>query len=49
MVYMLLSFDDIVLIASSTVLLQHTIFGIKLEFPMKSLGPLHHFLGVFVL
>jgi hypothetical protein len=44
----LLYVDDIVLIASSAALLQHTIFALKLEFIMKDLGPLHHFLGVSV-
>jgi hypothetical protein len=47
-VYLLLYVDDIVLIASSATLLQQTISALKREFVMKDLGPLHHFLGVFV-
>jgi hypothetical protein len=47
-VYLLLYVDDIVLTASSTTLLQHTISSLKREFTMKDLSPLHHFLGVFV-
>jgi hypothetical protein len=47
-VYLLLYIDDIVLTASSTMLLQHTISALKREFAMKDLGPLHHFLGVSV-
>jgi hypothetical protein len=46
MVYLLLYVDDTVLTASSTMLLQHTIFVLKREFAMKDIGPLHHFLGV---
>jgi hypothetical protein len=45
MVYLLLYADDIVLTASSTTLLQHTISTLKREFTMKDLGPLHHFWG----
>jgi hypothetical protein len=48
MVYLLLYVDDIVLTASSTTLLQQTIYALKQEFAMKDLGPLHHFLGVSV-
>jgi hypothetical protein len=48
MVYLLLYVDDIVLTASSTTLLQHTIYALKWEFAIKDLGSLHHFLGVFV-
>jgi hypothetical protein len=44
-VYLLLYADDIVLTASSTALLQHTISALKWEFTMKDLGPLHHFWG----
>jgi hypothetical protein len=44
-VYLLLYVDDIVLTASSTALLQHTISALKREFIMKDIGPLHHFLG----
>jgi hypothetical protein len=47
-VYLLLYVDDIVLTASSTALLQHTMSALKREFGMKDLGPLHHFLGVSV-
>jgi hypothetical protein len=45
-VYLLLYVDDIVLIASSIVLLQHNISTLKQEFTMKDLGPLHPFMGV---
>jgi hypothetical protein len=45
MVYLLLYIDDIVLTASSTSLLQHTISALKREFTMKNPSPLHHFLG----
>jgi hypothetical protein len=48
MVYLLFYIDDIVLTASSTVLLQHTISALKREFIMKDNDPLHHFLGVSV-
>jgi hypothetical protein len=48
MVYLLLYVDDIVLTASSTAVLQHTISALKRKFTMKSLVPLHHFFGVFV-
>jgi hypothetical protein len=48
MVYLLLYVDDIILTASSTVLLRHTISALKQEFIMKDLIPLHHFLGVSV-
>jgi hypothetical protein len=47
-VYLLLYVDDIVLTASSTTLLQHTISALKREFVMKNLSPLHHFLGVSI-
>jgi hypothetical protein len=47
-VYLLFYVNDIVLTASSTTLLQHTISALKWEFTMKDLGPLHHFLGVSV-
>jgi hypothetical protein len=47
-VYLLLYVDDIVLIASSIALLQHTIFALKQKFAMKDLDHLHHFWGVFV-
>jgi hypothetical protein len=47
-VYLLLYVDDIVLTASSTMLMQYTIFALKREFAMKDLDPLHHFFGVSV-
>jgi hypothetical protein len=48
-VYLLLYVNVIVLTASSTTLLQHTISALKWEFTMKELGPLHHLGGgVFV-
>jgi hypothetical protein len=47
-VYLLLSVDDIILTASSTMLLHRTISALQREFMMKDLGPLHHFLGITV-
>jgi hypothetical protein len=47
-VYQLLYVDDIILTASSTELLRHTIFALQREFAMKDLGPLHHFLGITI-
>jgi hypothetical protein len=47
-VYLLLYVDDIILTASSTELLRHTISALQREFTMKDLGPLHHFLGITV-
>jgi hypothetical protein len=47
-VYLLLYVDDIIMTASSTTLLCHTIFALQREFVMKNLGPLHHFLGITV-
>jgi hypothetical protein len=47
-IYLLLYVDDIVLTASSTTLLQYTIFVLKREFVMKYLDLLHHFLGISV-
>jgi hypothetical protein len=47
-VYLLLYVDDIIMTASSTELLCHTIFALQQEFTMKDLGPLHHFLGITV-
>jgi hypothetical protein len=44
----LLYVDDIVLTASSTTLLQHTISALKRKFTMKDLDPLHYFLEVSV-
>jgi hypothetical protein len=46
-VYLLLYVDDIVLIASNSVL-QKTISALQWEFAMKDLGLLHHFLGVIM-
>ena len=46
--YLLLYVDDIVLTASSSALLRHTIVALQQEFSMKDLGPLHHFLGISV-
>jgi hypothetical protein len=47
-VYLLLYVDDIILNASSTKLLHRTISALQLEFVMKDLGPLHHFLDITV-
>jgi hypothetical protein len=47
-VYLLLYIDDIILTASSTMLLCHTISALQQEFMMKDLRPLHHFLGITV-
>jgi hypothetical protein len=47
-VYLLLYIDDIILNASSTKLLRHTIFVLQREFTMKDLKPLHHFLGITI-
>jgi len=47
-VYLLLYVDDIVLTASSPQLLRHVIDALQLEFSMKDLGELHHFLGMHV-
>jgi hypothetical protein len=47
-VYLLLYVDDIILTASSTELLCHTIFALQQEFTMKDLRPLHHILGTTV-
>lgn len=44
--YILLYVDDIVLTASSKLLLQKIIDVLKTEFPMKDLGIIHHFLGI---
>ena len=48
MALLLLYVDDIVLMASSTSLLQHVISALRQEFSMTDMGPLHHFLGVTV-
>jgi len=45
---LLLYVDDIVLTASTSALLRRTIDALQLEFSMKDLGPLHHFLGISV-
>jgi hypothetical protein len=47
-IYLLSYVDDIILIASSTTLLQKVIVALTTEFSMKDLGPLHHFLGMSV-
>jgi hypothetical protein len=47
-VYLLLYVNDIILTASSTELLRHTIFALQRKFVMKELGPLHHFLDIIV-
>jgi hypothetical protein len=47
-VYLLLYIDDIILTASSTELLRHTISALQREFAMKDLGLLHHFRGITV-
>ncbi|KAG7542778.1 GAG-pre-integrase domain [Arabidopsis thaliana x Arabidopsis arenosa] len=44
--YLLLYVDDILLTASSTLLLQKIISKLKTEFPMTDMGKLHHFLGI---
>ena len=46
--YLLLYVDDIVLTASGPSLLRRIISTLQLEFPVKDLGVLHHFLGVTV-
>jgi hypothetical protein len=48
MVYLLLYVDDIILTTSSSELLRRTIAALQLEFAMKDLGLLHHFLGITV-
>lgn len=44
--YLLLYVDDILLTASSTLLLQKIISKLKTEFPMTDMSKLHHFLGI---
>lgn len=44
--YILLYVDDIVLIVSTTSLLQYIIAQLKGEFPMIDMGILNHFLGI---
>jgi hypothetical protein len=46
--WLLLFVDDIVLMASSTTLLQRIINDLRGAFAMKDLGPLHYFLGIQV-
>lgn len=46
--YLLLYVDDIVLTTSSPTLLRQIIQALQLEFSMKDLGSLHHFLGMRV-
>lgn len=46
--YLLLYVDDIVLTASSTVLVRRIIDDLSREFSMTDLGLLHHFLGITV-
>jgi hypothetical protein len=47
-VYLLLYIDDIIMTASSMMLLCHTVSALQWEFVMKDLGPLHHFLDIMV-
>jgi hypothetical protein len=47
-VYLLLYVDEIILTASSTVLLRRTISALQREFAMKDLRPLHHFLDITI-
>ncbi|GJW67670.1 ribonuclease H-like domain-containing protein [Tanacetum coccineum] len=46
--YLLLYVDDIVLTASSEILLQQIIRSLHQEFAMTDLGPLNYFLGIYV-
>jgi hypothetical protein len=48
MAILLLSVDDIVLMASSMRLLQRIIAALRRAFSMTDMGPIHHFLGVSV-
>jgi hypothetical protein len=48
MAYLLLYVDDVILTASSSVLLCCAITAMQQEFAMKDLGPLHHFLNITV-
>nr|GEY32449.1 ribonuclease H-like domain-containing protein [Tanacetum cinerariifolium] len=45
--YLLIYVDDIILIASYSVLLQHIIDSLHKEFDMTDLGALNYFLGIF--
>ncbi|GKF73757.1 ribonuclease H-like domain-containing protein, partial [Tanacetum coccineum] len=47
--YLLLYVDDIVLTASSKILLQQIIRSLHQEFAMTDLGPLNYFLGISVI
>jgi hypothetical protein len=47
-IYLLLYIGDIILTASSTELLCHTISALQREFVMKDLEPFHHFLGITI-
>nr|GFA98980.1 hypothetical protein [Tanacetum cinerariifolium] len=46
--YLLLYVNDIVITASSELLLQHIIASLHHEFPMTDLGSLNYFLGIYV-
>lgn len=46
--YLLLYVDDIILTASTPVLLQQLTDRLRAEFALKDLGPLHYFLGIEV-
>ncbi|GKD02131.1 ribonuclease H-like domain-containing protein [Tanacetum coccineum] len=46
MAYLLFYVDGIILIASSTLLLQRIISSLHAEFAMTDLGPLNYFLGI---
>lgn len=48
MAYLLFYMDDIILTASSTFLMRNIIDSLTVEFSMKDLGNLHHFLGMGV-
>jgi hypothetical protein len=48
MVYLLFYVDDIILIASNTMLLRRIISALQRKFVMKDLRPLHHFLGITI-
>ena len=47
--YLLLHVDNIILTASSPVVLQHLTRLLHSEFAMMDLGDLHHFLSIFVM
>ncbi|KAK1628435.1 hypothetical protein QYE76_002750 [Lolium multiflorum] len=46
--YLLLYVDDIILTASSTVLLERVITALNCEFAMTDMGDLHYFLGITI-